>query len=73
MPANFHVASCNLVLFVNSFPSSLLEALVVWHVNAFAWLLQRLLEAQGIPRGAVEGWVTGKETCQCESSRRVGE
>lgn len=70
MPANFHVASCNLVLSVNSSSSSLLEALVVWHVNALAQLLQRLLEARGVPRDAVERGVIGKETSQCESRWR---
>jgi len=72
VPANFHVASCNLALFVNS-SSSLLEAVVEWHVNAFAQLLQRLLEAHGVPIGPVEGWVIWKEMSQCESSRRLEE
>lgn len=53
-PANCHAASCNLVLYMNS---SLLEALMVRRVNAFAWLLQRLLEAHGVPRGTARGWL----------------
>lgn len=70
--ADFFVASYNLVLSVTS-SSSLLEALLVWHVNAFAQLLQIFLKAHGIPRGAVKGWVTGKETSQCEFSQRLEE
>lgn len=43
----------------------------MWHVNAFAQLLQRLLEAHGVPRG--KSWVIGKETNRRESSWRENE
>lgn len=46
---------------------------MMWHVNAFSWLLLNLLEAQGVPRGALGSWVTRRETGQWEFSPRVEE